>query len=75
MLPKKVAEGVGFEPTRNGFPPLRALQARPIGRTLAPLHLAEREGFEPPRNAVKRSYAISSRARSAGLWHLSEREF
>src|SRR2546422_5161706 len=70
-----MAEGVGFEPTAQGFAPRTAFPVphlRPLGHPswIAPKELAEGRGFEPPRDLLG-PYPISSRTPSTGLGHPS----
>src|SRR3989449_9322170 len=70
-----MAEGVGFEPTAQGFAPRTAFPVphlRPLGHPswIAPKELAEGRGFDPPRD-LRGPYPISSRTPSTGLGHPS----
>src|SRR5258706_3289328 len=60
----KLAEGVGFEPTAQGFAPRTAFPVphlRPLGHPSRETeNLAEGRGFEPPRDLLG-PYPISSR--------------
>src|SRR2546422_7288807 len=74
-----MAEGVGFEPTAQGFAPRTAFPVphlRPLGHPswIAPKELAEGRGFEPPRDLLG-PYPISSRTPSTGLGHPSASTF
>jgi hypothetical protein len=75
-----MAEGVGFEPTAQGFASCTAFPVphlRPLGHPSDPVgepphaqqRMAEGRGFEPPRDL--RPYPISSRTPSTGLGHPS----
>src|SRR3989440_8819493 len=68
-----MAEGVGFEPTAQGFAPRTAFPVphlRPLGHPSRGEKLAEGRGFEPPRDLLG-PYPISSRPPSTGLGHPS----
>src|SRR5688572_12919618 len=67
-----MAEGVGFEPTAQGFAPRTAFPVphlRPLGHPSSE-KMAEGRGFEPPRDLLG-PYPISSRTPSTGLGHPS----
>jgi hypothetical protein len=69
---QKLAEGVGFEPTAQGFAPRTAFPVphlRPLGHPSRE-RMAEGRGFEPPRDLLG-PYPISSRTPSTGLGHPS----
>src|ERR1700745_1349624 len=68
-----MAEGVGFEPTAQGFAPRTAFPVphlRPLGHPSRREKLAEGRGFDPPRDLLG-PYPISSRTPSTGLGHPS----